>query len=50
MINPYAWLDQFLTSFGVIPLPAILVAVTVAKILTIVLPLMGGVACTLKFG
>ncbi len=44
MINPYAWLEQFLTSFGFIPVPLILVAVTVAKILTIVLPLMGGVA------
>ena len=44
MINPFALLEQQLTALGVIPAPLIVVAVIVAKILVIVLPLMGGVA------
>ena len=44
MINPFALLEQQLTALGMIPAPLIVVAVIVAKILVIVLPLMGGVA------
>jgi NADH-quinone oxidoreductase subunit H len=44
MINPFALLEQQLTALGFIPAPLVMVAVIVAKILVIVLPLMGGVA------
>ena len=44
MINPFAMLQEQLTALGFIPAPLVVVAVIVAKILVIVLPLMGGVA------
>ena len=44
MINPFELLERFLTSLDIIPVPVVVVAVIVAKILVIVLPLMASVA------